>query len=468
MSRSSQQSRTRQESQHLKKPPANSQNDHDAALYFFAAVAALGSLLLGYDTGLIGGAELSLRKDFGLTPLTEELVVSAILIGGIVGAGVSGKLSNGIGRKWSLTIVGILFAVGAILTALAPNVEAFVAFRILVGFCVGIASMVSPVYITEISPPSKRGSLVTFNRLMLTCAIPLGYGVDLAFAHAHIGWRPMFGVEAIPGVILAIGMFFLPDTPRWLASKGRWEQARQALERVAGEKRDDELQAIGASIEKRKHTSIRELFLTGLRMALVVGIGLGVFQQLVGTAAISYYTPTIFKLAGFKSSAGDMLATIATAVATIIATIIAIFLLDRLGRRPLLFASLSGIIIALVIMGIIALFGSSILVGYLMLVCLLIYAFAYAIGLGPIFSLMCSEIFPTALRGAGVSISVCINWIATLLVGITFLSLIKYLGVSWTFWLYAVLALGAFIFCWFLVPETKGENLEQIEQHWEK
>jgi SP family galactose:H+ symporter-like MFS transporter len=448
-------------------PAGKKQNYHSSTVYVFAIVAALGTLLFGYDTGLIAGAELYLRKDFSLNPITEELVVSSILIGGLVGAGVSGKLSNALGRKWSLIIVAIIFAIGAILTTFASNWEIFVAFRILVGFCVGVASMVTPVYITEISPPSKRGVLVTFSKFTLNCAIPVAYGLDLAFAHWRLGWRPMFAVECIPGIILAIGMFFLPNTPRWLASKGRWEKAGHVLERIAGPKKDEEMRSIRSALAVEKRASLRELFVTGLRMALVVGVGLAIFQQLIGSGAIGYYAPTIFKSAGFKSPAGDILATISTAIDNTIATIVALFLLDRLGRRPLLLVSLIGITVTLVMMGIIFIFGASTTAAYLILICLLVYIFAYGIGIGPIFALMCSEIFPTRLRGDGVSISFCFNWAATLLVSITFLSLIRHLGSSLTYWLYALLAVAAVIFCWFLVPETKGKSLEQIEKYWE-
>jgi sugar porter (SP) family MFS transporter len=469
VARSSHQGHIEQEpkSKRAEHPAGKNRNYHASTVYVFAIVAALGTLLFGYDTGLIAGAELYLRQDFSLNPVTEELVVSSILIGGLVGAGVSGKLSNALGRKWSLIIAAIIFAVGAILTAFAPNWETFVTFRILVGFCVGVASMVTPVYITEISPPSKRGVLVTLSKFTLNCAIPVAYGVDLAFAHWHLGWRPMFAVECIPGIILAIAMFFLPNTPRWLASKGRWQEAEHVLERIAGAKKDEEINSIRKALAEAKHASLRELFFTGLRMALVVGVGLAIFQQLIGTGAIAYYAPTIFKFAGFKSSASDILATLVTTVDSIIATIVALFLLDRLGRRPLLLVSLIGITVTLVIMGIIFIFGASPTAAYLILICLLVYIFAYGIGIGPIFALMCSEIFPTPLRGAGVSISFSLNWAATLLVSITFLSLIRHLGNSLRYWLYALLALAAMIFCWFLVPQTQGKSLEQIEQYWE-
>jgi sugar porter (SP) family MFS transporter len=261
-------------------------------------------------------------------------------------------------------------------------------------------------------------------------------------------------------------MFFLPESPRWLASKGHWDEAEQVVESVAGVEHEEEMRAIRKSLAKGKHASIRELFFTGLCMALVVGVGLAVFQQFVGIAAISYYAPTIFKFAGFQSASGDVLATSITAIDTVIATIISIFLVDRLGRRPLLLASLLGIIITLVIISIAFAMGAN-KAGYLILISLLIYVLAYGLGIGPLFALICSEIFPTKLRGTAVSISLCVNWIATLLISITFLSLVKHLGEAWTFSVYAFFAVAALIFTWFLVPETKGKKLEQIEEYWE-
>lgn len=462
--------------QDTQQEPPSQQDEHSSAnnhtyhawnVYVFAIVAAMGSLIFGYDAGLISGAELYLKKDFSLNPIEEELVVSATLIGGIFGAAISGKLSDAISRKWSLVAVGITFIVGAVLTTFAPNLVLFMAFRILVGFCIGVASMVTPVYITEISSSSKRGLMVTFSKLALTASIPIAYGVDLAIAHAGWGWRPMFIVECIPGIMLAVGMLFVPHTPRWLASKDHWEKASAVLERIAGPEKDKEMHSIRKALTAGKHTSIRELFFTPLRMALVVGIGLAIFQQVIGDGAISYYAPTIFKFAGFTLPSGDILATIVTTIDSVVATIVALFLIDRLGRRPLLLISLIGITSTLAAMGIIFLFGASHTRGYLILICLLVYIFAYGIGIGPIFALMCSEIFPTRLRGSGVSISFCLNWVATLLVSITFLSLIKHLGNSLTYWLYGVLAVAAIVFCWFLVPETKGKNLEQIEEYWE-
>jgi MFS transporter, SP family, galactose:H+ symporter len=453
--------------QHHESQPGHSGKPSYAHIYIFSAVAAIGGLLFGYDTGTISGAELLLRKDFALNPVTEELVVSAILIGAIVGAAVGGKLSDAIGRKLTTIVVAIIFAAGVILTALAPNLVFFIAFRMLVGLSLGIAALVVPVYISEIAPPAKRGSLVTFNQFAIAGGVPIAYWIDLACTHVHLSWRPLFGFEAIPAIVLGIAMLFLPESPRWLASKGRWNEAGQTLERLDVTRKDEDLKAMRKALQAGKHSSVSELFRTGLRKALIVGVGLAIIQQVIGSAAISYYTPTIFKYAGLKSSSTDILVTSIVAVDAVVAAIVAIFLLDRLGRRPLLFASLIGIIVPLAIIGVVFATGTS-SAGYLVLICLLVYIFAYGIGIGPIFSLMCSAIFPTKLRGTGVSIATFANWLATLLVSISFLTLINHTGKPLTFWIYAILAIIGLVFCWFLVPETKGKTLEQIEEYWEK
>ncbi|MEO7002814.1 MAG: MFS transporter, partial [Ktedonobacterales bacterium] len=210
--------------------------------YIVAAVAALGGLLFGYDTGVISGAELFLVKDFKLTSTSEEIAVSAVLIGAIIGAIFGGKMADWLGRRLSLIILGIIFGIGAILTAIVPNLPLFIVFRILVGIGIGAASLIAPMYIAEMAPPAVRGKLVAFNQLAVTVGIAVAFWVDLAFAAAGASWRPMFAVAVFPAAALAIGMFFLADTPRWLASKGRWDDAEHALSRIAGPEAPNELE----------------------------------------------------------------------------------------------------------------------------------------------------------------------------------------------------------------------------------
>ncbi len=435
------------------------------AVYGIAAVAALGGLLFGYDTGVISGAELFLQKDFALNSFTEELAVSSLLIGAIIGALVGGKLSDAIGRKKTLIVMAIIFAVGAILTSLMPNLVLFIFCRILVGFAIGVASFVSPMYIAEMAPPKLRGGLVTFNQLAVTIGIAISYWIDLAIANANLGWRPMFAVAAIPGIALLIGMLFLSETPRWLAGRDRWDEAEKALNYLSPQDKEAELKSIHEAVTGGSPPSIRTFFRTGLSLALVVGVGLALLQQFVGINTVIYYAPTIFGYAGFKSASGAILATSVVGVVNVIGTVIAILLLDRVGRRPLLLVGCVGMAIALVAMGIVFQIGPN-NAGVLILIGLLVYIIAFAIGMGPVFWLLSSELFPTRLRGTGGSISTVANWAGNLLISITFLSLIDVIGKPFTFWLYALLAVIAFFFCWFLVPETNGRNLENIEGYW--
>ncbi len=434
--------------------------------YIVAMVAGLGGLLFGYDTGVISGALLYLEPAFHLNATTSEIAVSAVLIGAILGAFSGGKLADGIGRKKALIVLGALFAIGAVLTSLAPNLGFFIAFRIIVGFGIGAASMITPMYIAELAPPAIRGSLVTFFQLAVTIGIAVAYWVDLAFASAGMGWRPMFAVAFIPGAILAIGMVFLAETPRWLASKGRWDQASAALEHsVHGQEKQRELDDIRKTLEEEKRASIKELLRPGLRMALIVGVGLAIFQQFVGINTVIYYAPTIFGYAGFSSASAAILATSIVGVMNVLATLLSLFLVDRIGRRPLLIGGIGGMVLTLVAMGIVFLFDPA-RAGWFVLICLLLYIISFAIGMGPVFWLMTSELFPNRLRASGASVSSLCNWAANLLVSITFLTLIEVAGKSVTFWIYALLGVLAFIFCWMLVPETKSKTLEQIERYW--
>ncbi len=435
-----------------------------------AAIAALGGLLFGYDTGVIAGAALFFTKDFNLSRGGEELAVSGVLIGAIVGAAVAGQLADALGRRLTLIILAIIFAAGAILTALAPNLAIFVTFRIVIGFGIGAAAVVAPMFIAEMAPPAIRGALVSFDQLAITIGILVAFLVDLAFAAAGMGWRPMFAVAVIPSAILGLGMLFLSDTPRWLASKERWDEARRSLERVVGPAETErELQDIRVSLQEEKAAPwidrVRELLRPGLRWALIVGVGLAVLQQFVGINTVIYYAPTIFEIAGFKTASTAILATAVVGVVNVLSTVVAIFLVDRLGRRALLLIGVAGMMVTLTATGIVFAVGPS-KAAYLILVCVLLYIVSFAISMGPVFWIMSSEVFPNRLRATGASISTVANWSANLLISITFLSLLHAAGNAATFWIYAFMALLTLLFVWFIVPETKGKTLEEIEAYW--
>jgi SP family galactose:H+ symporter-like MFS transporter len=436
------------------------------SMYFVVITAAIGGLLVGYDTAVISGALLFLRVNFTLTPFTEEMIVSAALLGATIGALTGGKLSDGIGRRKTLIAIATTFIVGALLTSLARSLLLFITLRILVGLSIGATTCVVPVYISEIAPPNLRGTLVTFNQLAITIGIAIAYWVDLAFATAHMGWPPMYGVTAIPGIILFIGMLFNTETPRWLASKGHWEEAYQVLVQLVGTRAKQELENIHTTLRNQQQGSARELLQPGLRMALFIGVGLAIFDQLVGINTVIYYAPTIFGYAGFTSASSAILATGVIGIVNVLATIVASTLIDKVGRRPLLQWGSLGMAVTLGALGTVFAFGPQ-QAGLLTLAALLIYIVSFALSMGPVVRLMNAEIFPTRLRAKGSSIASFANWSANLLVSFTFLSLIHLAGKPFTFWLYALLGVLAFVFSRMLVPETKGKSLEQIECYWQ-
>ncbi|GAC1507744.1 MAG: sugar porter family MFS transporter [Chloroflexota bacterium] len=453
------------DAKHSADPRSSGQERIPAYVYLVSSVAALAGLLFGYDTGVISGAELYLVKAFKLSAFTEELTIASVLFGAVLGAAVAGKMADAFSRKYSLIVMAVIFGAGAILTAITPNLHLFIAFRVIVGCGIGASSMIAPMYIAELAPKSIRGGLVILQQLAITVGIAVSYWVDLFFAHAGMGWRPMFAVAIVPAIILGVGMLFLSHSPRWLASKDRWDEAEQVIARVAPLDKEDELKALHESMEEQQQTSMRELFQGGLRLALIVGVGMALLQQLVGINTVIYYAPTIFGYAGFKSATGAILATSVVGVTNVVATVVAVLLIDKVGRKPLLLTGLVGMIVTLALLGVVFLIGPG-NVGVLVLACLMGYIISFAISMGPAFWLISAEMFPTRLRGTGASISTTCEWGGNLLVSISFLTLIQMAGKTATFWLYGVFAIVAFVFVLKLVPETKGKRLEEIEDYW--
>lgn len=342
-----------------------------------------------------------------------------------------------------------------------------IAGRIVVGIAIGIASFISPLYIAEIVPAKVRGSLVAVNMLAITTGIVIAYGVDYALSGIQ-GWRIMFGVAVIPSIILAVAMWRLPDSPRWLISRSKVEQAKQVLQRVRTESDvNPEISEIQQSLAKQKGSGVTELFKPSLRTPLIVGVGLAIFQQITGINTVIYYAPTIFGFAGFETAGSAILAGAGLGLLMLCMHVLAIYLMDRVGRRPLLLIGVAGQIIGMAILGAAFQFQQlSSFIGYVAIGGLAIYVACFAFGLGPVFWLMISEIYPLKVRGAAMSVATVANWGFNLAVAVTFLTLIGVLGHSVTFWLYGAIAVAAWIFFYRLVPETKGKSLEQIEEHW--
>ena len=422
-------------------------------------------MLFGYDTGVISGAILFIQRDFALSPALIEVVVSSVVFGAMIGAIAGGALTDRFGRRIVLIVTAALFALGAVGTALSPTIFWLVVGRIIVGMAIGVASFTAPLYISEISPLNLRGRFVSFNQIALTGGIVIAYLADYALSEMR-GWRWMFGLAAVPSTLLGVGMAFMPESPRWLVSHGREDKGRSVLQHIRGTATvDDELQDIRQS-SAQQISSWAELLSPSLRPAMIVGIGLALFQQVTGINTVIYYAPTIFQSAGFESASVAILATAGVGIINVLMTLVALMLLDRVGRRPLLLIGMAGMVISLAVLGVAFLFPRLHALRWVAAASLMLYVGSFAVGLGPVFWLLISEIYPVKIRGLAMGIATVANWGANLLVALTFLTLIRIMGRSGTFWLYGLVGIGAWIFAYVLVPETKGRSLEDIESHW--
>jgi sugar porter (SP) family MFS transporter len=425
-------------------------------------MAALNGLLFGFDTGIISGAFLFIDETFTLSPLIEGVVVSGAMAGAAFGAAIGGKLADRFGRRRLIFIGAVVFFVGSLTMAVAPTVPVLVAGRLIDGVAIGFASIVGPLYISEIAPPRIRGALTSLNQLMVTVGILSSYFVNYAFAGSG-SWRYMLGAGMIPAVVLAVGILRMPESPRWLVEHGREEQARAILQQTRSGGVEEELDEISETVEKQTGTGFRDLLQSWLRPALVVGLGLAVFQQITGINAVLYYAPTILSSTGF-GSATSILATVGIGVINVVMTIVAISVIDRVGRRPLLIVGVGGMVVTLAVLG--AIFyvpGFSGGLGWVATACLMLFVAFFAIGLGPVFWLLVSEIYPLAVRGSAMGAVTVANWGANLLVSLAFPVLTASIGEPWTFWLFGACSAVALAFTYFLVPETKGRTLEAIE-----
>lgn len=439
-------------------------------IYIAKIFAAIGGLLFGYDTGVISGALIFIKRSFGLSTFEQGLAVSSVLVGAAVLAITGGSLSDRFGRRKMLLITSLIFMAGAVVCAVAGSIQILIAGRVIVGMGIGLASSVVPLYISEIAPASARGWQVSLFQLAITVGILVAYMADYFFAPSS-GWRWMLGLAVVPGALLGAGMLYLPETPRYLARHGHFDLARGVLAKIRGTQDVDTefLQIKAASQELGKHGSLSDLLLPAIRPALVVGIGLAVFQQVTGINTIIYYAPYIIRTAGISSIQGSILATAGIGTVNVVMTLVSMWLIDRVGRRPLLLTGIAGMIVSLGALG--SLFHLSAKGGELAglaVVTLMVYVASFAISLGPIFWLLIAEIYPLKNRGLAAGLAAGANWAANFAVSLTFLTLLHLLGPSWTFWLYGILALGAWLFSYYLVPETKGRSLEEIEKIWQE
>jgi MFS transporter, SP family, galactose:H+ symporter len=433
-----------------------------------AAITATGGLLFGYDTGVISGALLFIRQDFApLSPFLEGIIVSFLLVGAVIGALSGGPLSDRVGRRPTTLLAAVIFGVGALAVAFAPGVGFIIFGRFLLGLGVGLASMIVPLYIAEIAPADRRGALVSLNQLMITIGILLSYIVGVIFAPIE-GWRYMFAVALVPALVLGIGMFMLPESPRWLFEHGQLDKARAVLGRSRSPEEVDlelrEMEEIKSLEQEQARVSYKELLAPYVRPALVIGIGLAIFQQITGINTVIYYAPTILQGVGFTEGGAIAATAVGVGLVNVGFTILAVRIIDRAGRRPLLIIGLIGMVVSLVLLGVVfSLDSTSGAAGLLATICLGLYIASFAISLGPVFWLMISEIYPLRIRGTAMSVASIANWGSNFLVALTFPVLLATLGGAGSFWLFAALGIVAWIFVYFRVPETKGRTLEEIE-----
>jgi SP family xylose:H+ symportor-like MFS transporter len=438
-------------------------------------VAALGGLLFGYDTGVINGAIGPLKAHFVLDASWAGWATGCALVGCAIGAAIAGVLSDWLGRKKVLILSAILFFISAVGTALPKNITTFIIYRIIGGLGVGAASMSSPMYIAEISPARIRGRMVSVNQFAIVTGFLVVYFVNYFIAlqgdqmwNQESGWRWMFGSEALPALLLLVLLFFVPESPRWLTKQNRSEEALEILTRVNGaEYAKTELLEIKDAIA-HESGSLKQLFQPGMKIVLVIGIVLAVLQQVTGINVFLYFGTEIFKKMGSETNAA-LLQTVVVGAVNLTFTIVAIWMVDRLGRKPLMMIGSVGMGLSLLGMGLMAYVQKTDL---WVLLFILGYIACFALSVGPVTWVILSEIFPTRIRGRAMAIATVCLWVANYVVSQTFPMmeennwLLAKFHHAFPFWLYGIFCVVLVIFVWRFVPETKGKTLEEIEKHW--
>jgi len=444
-------------------------------VYFAAMVAALGGLLFGYDTAVIAGAIGLLRSHFDLNAAQTGWAVSNALVGCMIGVAFAGVLSDRFGRKKVLMLSALFFTISAIGSALPETLSQFVIFRMIGGFGVGAASMVSPLFIAEIAPHHIRGRLVSWNQLAIVFGMLVVYFVNYSIANAGVeswniamGWRWMFGSETIPALVFFVLLFAVPESPRWLIKQGRVEEGFDILSRINSESNArTQVKEIQKTLEQETG-SLTELFRPGLRWILFTGIGLAILQQVTGINVIIYYAPEIFKSLGASTNSA-LLQTVVVGAFNLGFTVVAMTFVDRVGRKPLMLIGATGMGISLLLFGITAYLQ---ITDVWVIVFVLSYIAGFALSVGPVTWVILSEIFPTRIRGRAMSICTILLWAANYLVSQTFPMLdenswlVDTFHHGFSFWIYALFCIALFVLVKFGVPETKNKTLEEIEHFW--
>lgn len=482
-----------QHQQHEKKP---SFNRYAVAC---ALLASMNSILLGYDVGVISGAVLFIKEDLHISEFQEEVLVSALSLVSLVGGAVAGRLADALGRRWTMALAACVFLVGALVMGLAPSFSILMVGRVFAGFGVGLALMVAPVYTAEVAPASSRGSLVSLPEIFINLGILLGYVSNYAFSGlpVHLAWRVMLGLGIVPALSLAVGVVFMPESPRWLVMQSRIDEARMVVTRTSSDPVEAEQRLVdimeaaglvnnnGEAYERAGNSGQnvwRELLWPSpaVRRMLAVSSGIQFFQQATGIDATVYYSPEAFKSAGIASKSGVIAGTVAMGFTKCLFILVAIIYLDRVGRRPLLLASTIGITCSLVSIALAFFFiegkgessmveasgagGSVGLLAIFIIFAVCCYVAFFSIGMGPICWVLTTEIFPLRLRAQAMSMGIVINRLSSSIVSLTFLSMARAMTFTGTYCLFTGVSVCSVVFVFFCIPETKGKTLEEVSK----
>ncbi|GGK32410.1 sugar porter family MFS transporter [Nocardia camponoti] len=427
-------------------------------------IAALGGALFGYDTGVISGVLVYLTPDFRLSPTQVGVITSSLLVGAAIGSITGGWMATKYGRRVTLMFAAAVFFIGAIAQALSPNEAFMVGTRLLLGIAVGTASLVVPMFVSEIAPATYRGRLVSMNSLMIASGQLLAYIINAALSPTH-NWRLMLAMAAIPAAGLLIGMYFMPDSPRWYLQVGRKKDAREVLEHSYFpedvDKQLDEIEKTEKADAAVKDSLRAQLHKPKVRALFWTGIGLAIIQQFVGVNTVIYYAPSTLAAAGLGDSAA-VTSSIGIGVGAVVGVIIGMSLVDKLGRRPLIFIGLSIMIVSLVGMGIVERLHQNTTTGYTLLALMVVYIGSFQLGVGVPTWLLLSEIFPAPIRAVSMSIATFVIWAGNFFVSLVFPPLGDLWGASTMFFIFAGVSVASLIFCYRRVPETKGVSLDQI------
>jgi sugar porter (SP) family MFS transporter len=435
-------------------------------VWMVAIVAAISGFLFGFDTAVINGALVFLRRQFGLSNLQTEIAASSLLLGCLIGAAIASMFSDRFGRRKSLMGAAILFATSAVSSALAGSIATFSFARLAGGLAIGLASALTPIYISEIAPQRNRGLLVSLNQLAIVIGILVAYLTSWQLAGlGEASWRWMFAVAAIPSVVFLLGLLFIPESPRWLITHGHREEGHSVLARIAGDaEARTELLAIESAAAEESAGTV-ELFSPGMRMRVYIAVSLAVLSQVSGINTVLYYGSVLFTEHFHGESAKAAIgANVTIGLVNLLCTVVAMIFIDRWGRRGLFLVSSGGMAVSLAVLSVglhevvvapVVIFGS-----------VLPYVAFFAVGMGPGVWVYTAEIFPTRMRGRATSLATTALWTACLVVTLTFLSIVQALGAPAAFMLYAILSSLTFLFIWKWVPETRGRSLEGIQRMW--